>query len=314
MAADFASAVLVAAVRRVLAEEGVAPSVPFPAGALVPLAVKRRLLSDVVAAHGLLPLLRVGLALPRLPPHPVIAALRAADGPLDLFGRWSRLERFAHARHRVVVARATTTSVVVDHVGPPRSPPNPAENALVLGVLAALLGDAGVRGLTVVLEPGPVVFADGVFTAPPPGHDTTRWRFTWSSSGPPARAALPARGGDPAGRARALVATDLVRRWTVGDVASDAAVSVRTLQRQLRPSGGFAALLGAARADRAADLLISGTHPLGVVGYASGYADQPHFTRDFKRRTAMTPAAYRSAFATPSRLTGTSRAAEATPT
>jgi AraC-like DNA-binding protein len=35
------------------------------------------------------------------------------------------------------------------------------------------------------------------------------------------------------------------------------------------------------------------------VGFACGYADQPHFTRDFKRRTAMTPAAYRSAFAVP---------------
>jgi AraC-like DNA-binding protein len=294
---DFASAVLVSAVRRVLAEEGLASAVPPPSGALVPLEVKRRLLADVTAAHGLLPLLRVGLALPRLPPHPVISALRTAGSPIDLFSRWGKLERFTHSRHRVVVRHATSTCVVAGHVGTPGSPPQPAEDALVLGVLAALLDDAGARGLTVVLEPALVVFANGVFTVPPPGHDTARWRFTWSSHLPPARPVLCAGGGDLASRSRALLTTDLVRRWTVGDLAAEAAVSVRTLQRHLRPAGGFAALLGAVRADRAADLLVAGAHPLGVIGFICGYADQPHFTRDFRRRTAMTPAAYRAAFA-----------------
>ncbi|WP_165945740.1 helix-turn-helix transcriptional regulator [Micromonospora sp. KC606] len=309
---DFASGVLVSAVWHVLAEEGLAPAVPQPSGVLVPLEVKRRLLVDVAAAHGLLPLLRVGLALPRLPSHPISSALRAADSPFDLFSRWKKLERFAHSRHRVVVRQAASTCVVADHVGPPGSPPHPAEDALVLGVLAALLGDVGARGLTVTLGPALVVFADGVFTAPSPDYDTARWRFTWSSHVPPARPALPVSGGDLTGRSRALLATDPVRRWTVGDLAAEAAVSVRTLQRQLRPAGGFAALLGAVRADRAANLLVASAHPLGVIGFICGYADQPHFTRDFRRRTAMTPAAYRSAFATHSPPTDTSQPAEAT--
>ncbi len=305
---DFASAVLVSAVQRALAEEGLAPAVPPPPGALVPFEAKRRLLTEVAATHGLLPLLRVGLALPRMPPHPVITALRAADSPLDLFGRWSRLERFAHSRHRVVLRHTDPTGVVVDHVGRPGSPPHPAEDALVLGVLTALMTDAGARDLTVALDPTVVVYADGIFTAPPESHDTTRWRFTWSSHVPPARPAPAVSAGDLISRARAQLTTDVVRRWTVADLAAEVRVSGRTLQRQLRPAGGFAALLSAVRADRAADLLVAGAHPLGVVGFACGYADQPHFTRDFRRRTAMTPAAYRSAFSSPTDL---SRPAEA---
>jgi AraC-like DNA-binding protein len=295
----FASAVLVSAVRHVLAEEGLAPAVPPPSTALMPLEAKRRLLVDVADAHGLLPLLRVGLALPRLPPHPAISALRAADSPLDLFDRWSRLERFTHSRHRVVVRHADPTCVVAEHVAGAAAPPHPAEDALILGVLTALLDDIGARGLTVALDPAPAVFADGVFTAPPPGHDTARWRFAWSSHEPPVRPTDPGVGRDLAARARTLLGTDLARRWTVSDLAAEVTVSVRTLQRHLRTSGGFAALLGAVRAEQAADLLTTGAHPLGVVGFACGYADQPHFTRDFKRRTAMTPAAYRSTFPRP---------------
>jgi AraC-like DNA-binding protein len=295
---DFASAVLVAAVRQVLAEQGLAAPVPPPAAALVPLAVKRRLLADIAATHGLTPLLSVGAALGRLPPHPAIAALRAASGPADLFARWRKLERFVHSRHHVVVHHTSATQVVAEHVGPPGFPPHPAEDVLILGVLAALLDDVGVRGLCVAVDGGPAVIADGVFTAPPANTATGRWRFTWSSHIAPPRPGPPGP-LDPAGRSRALLAADPVRRWTVAALAAETTTSVRTLQRQLRAVGGFAALLGAVRAGRAADMLTGGTHPLGVIGFACGYADQPHFTRDFRRRTAMTPAAYRAAF-TPS--------------
>ena len=37
---------------------------------------------------------------------------------------------------------------------------------------------------------------------------------------------------------------------------------------------------------------------VSMIGFVSGYADQAHFTRDFKRRTTMTPALFRTAFAT----------------
>ena len=37
--------------------------------------------------------------------------------------------------------------------------------------------------------------------------------------------------------------------------------------------------------------------PLAEVGFVCGYADQPHFTREFGRRVGLTPAAYRADFA-----------------
>ncbi|MEU0554079.1 AraC family transcriptional regulator [Dactylosporangium sp. NPDC006015] len=290
---DFASGALVAAVLRSLTDDGIAVSTPAPGGALVPLAVKRRLLADVAATHGLLPLLRVGLILPRLPPDPAMSALAAATGPQDLFARWARLERFVHSRHRVVVHSSGERTLTASHTGPADEPPTPAEDALVAGVLVALLTATGVHGLSLTFGPWPV-YADGTFTAPPPDHRGGPWHFTWTSvAAPPA----PSRAGtDPA---RALLAGDLVRRWTLRDLAAELGMSPRTVQRHLRAEGGFSGLLAAARADAAAGLLIDTRHALGVVGFASGYTDQPHFTREFRRRTAMTPAAFRSAFARP---------------
>lgn len=291
---EFASAVLVAAVQHALTAEGIAVPAPTPAGALVPLAAKRRLLAEVTQTHGLLPLLRVGQYLPQLPPDPAISALSAAGTPSDLFDRWSRLERFVHSRHRVVVRAAGADQLVAEHVGRSGARPEPAEDVLVLGVLAALMTAIGTRGVVVTLEPHhQVVYADGVLTTPDAGRGTALWRFTWSGHSPkPAQVA----GTDVASRARHLLAGDLARGWTVRELASRFGTSARTLQRTLRPAGGFTALLAAVRADAAADLLMNSTHPLGIVGFACGYTDQPHLTREFKRRTAMTPAAYRSAF------------------
>lgn len=296
---EFASAVLVAAVSRALAEEGIAIDAPASGNALVPLTAKRRLLSAVADRHGLLPLLRVGQRLPTLRPDPALSALTAATTPTDLFGRWSRLERFVHSRHRVVIRDIGPAHLVAEHVGPPGRPPQPAEDALILGVLTILLTIVGAQDVTVALgRPDPlVVFARGVFLALPPGQDTAWWRFGWSSLAPPVRMTGGEAGEDATAPARRLLAADPARRWTLAGLAAELAVSTRSLQRQLTADGGFTALRAATRAATAAHRLMSNEHPLGVVGFTSGYTDQPHFTREFKRSTAMTPAAYRSAFA-----------------
>ncbi|MEV6925632.1 helix-turn-helix transcriptional regulator [Dactylosporangium sp. NPDC051485] len=292
---EFASAVLVAAVQRALAGDGIPVVVPALSGALLPLEAKRRTLASVSEEHGLLPLLRVGLFLAELPPDPAISALLASGTPHDLFARWSRLERFTHSRHRVVIREAGPKYLIAEHVGPPAAPPEPAEDALILGVLAALTAAIGGQAVTVRLgtDSAPVVFAKGVFMAPPPGHGTALWHFTWSSLASKVHPAVT----DAASHARRILASDLGRRWTLGGLAAELATSTRSLQRRLRAEGGFNALLSATRAEAAADLLMNSEHPLSIVGFASGYADQPHFSRDFKRRTAMTPLAYRSAFA-----------------
>ncbi|MFF4011939.1 helix-turn-helix transcriptional regulator [Streptomyces sp. NPDC001717] len=306
---DFASSTLVAAVRRALADDGIdaASSAPVTDGALLPFDVKRRFLGGVARAYGLLPLLRVGVVLPKIASDPVVAALLGAEGPPELLERWRRLERFTRSRHHVVFREAGERDLLAEHAGPPGAPPEPAENVLVLGVLTVLLTMTGARDLTVTAgrDRRTVVFADGVFRAPPPGCDTSLWRFTWlwplrrapSNPAPPAPAHAAAPDLDPVSRARTLLAGDLARRWTLDVVAAELGTSSRSLQRRLQGAGGFQGLLGSIRTEAAAGLLLAGEHAPCLVGFACGYADQPHFTREFKRRTAVTPAAYRAAFA-----------------
>jgi transcriptional regulator GlxA family with amidase domain len=143
------------------------------------------------------------------------------------------------------------------------------------------------------------VFADGVFTGLPPSRGTALWRFAWSSTAQVAPVGGSVAGTDVVSRASRLLAGDLARRWTLGGLADGLGMSTRSLQRRLQRAGGFNGLLGAVRIEAAADLLMNSGHALCIVGFACGYADQSHFTRDFKRRTAITPAAYRSAFARP---------------
>lgn len=306
---EYASARLVELVRRALAAEGVDVAVPTRGGALLPLEEKHRFLADVAREHGLMPLLRAGSTLSGVPADPAVSALLKAVTPLDLFERWQRLERFTHSRHRVAVRESGAAYLVVEHVGPPGAPPGPAEDALVLGVLTALLSLWGARGVSVAAgRRAPVaVFADGVFTLPPPLHDSGLWRFAWSgaavrveNTGNTGETGDTANAdGDDAARTRGLLAADPARRWTLRGLAAELGVPARSLQRRLAGAGGFSGLLGTVRTEAAAELLLRGDHAVSVVGFACGYADQPHFTRCFKLRTAMTPAAYRSAFRRP---------------
>ncbi|GLF92885.1 AraC family transcriptional regulator [Streptomyces yaizuensis] len=301
---EYASAHLVALVQRALAAQGIHTVAPTSAGALLPFRAKHRFLTGVAREHGLMPLLRVGAALSAYSSDPAVSALLGSVTPHDLFERWQRLERFTHSRHRVVVRERGAVYLVAEHVGPPGAPPDPAADALVLGVLTALLALCGARDITVDAGrggSGPVtVFSGGGFTAPPPGLDSGLWRFTWSHTAPPAAAARAQEPGqDAVSRARRLLAADPARRWTLGGLAAELGVPPRSLQRRLAGAGGFGGLLGRVRTEAAAELLMRSGHSVSVIGFACGYADQPHFTRHFKLRTAMTPAAYRSAFRQP---------------
>ncbi|MER5769170.1 AraC family transcriptional regulator [Streptomyces sp. NPDC001985] len=298
---EYASARLLELVQRALAAEGIDAVAPVSDGALLPFAVKRGFLTGLAREHGLLPLLRVGSALPAVSSDPAVAALLGAVTPHDLFERWQRLERFTHSRHRVVVRERGPGRLVAEHAGPEGEGPEPAEDALVLGVLTALLPLCGARDVEVAAGGAvPVtVFSDGAFTASPPHRDGGVWRFTWSHTAPVAEARAQAPARDVASRARGLLAADPARRWRLGCLAAELGIPPRSLQRRLAGAGGFSGLLATVRAEAAAELLMSGGHTVGVIGFACGYADQAHFTRHFKLRTAMTPAVYRSAFRRP---------------
>lgn len=298
---DFASAALVGMLRRALAEGGLAGGGPTHAiGALVPLSAKRDLLAQVADVDGLRPLVEAGHYLNRMSTHPVAAALLAAAGPADLLARWARLERFVHSRHRLAVREQGERYFVIEHISETQELPSAPEDALVLGVMAAALRATGVVGLTVRLgseRTAPAIIDGNVISEPESGWPTGCWRFDWSEVAQPSPAAERTATGDSAAALRYLVGSDPAGSWSVSSAAAALGTSARSLQRALGLSGGFSAIVARVRAERAANLLINTDHGLSVIGFACGYADQPHFTREFRRCTAMTPGAYRRAFA-----------------
>ncbi len=73
-------------------------------------------------------------------------------------------------------------------------------------------------------------------------------------------------------------------------------MSACTLQRRLLQQGSsFSALTGEVRVRLAAAWLAHTGHGLADIGYLCGYADQPHFTREFTRRAGLPPARNRQA-------------------
>jgi AraC-like DNA-binding protein len=219
--------------------------------------------------------------------------------------------------------------LVVRHTGPAGEPPTPAEDALILGVMAALCRHVGAPDLTVsLLGVGGAthpILTPGGFGEPPegwchPGALST-WRFAWSDGDrrgrgtgdaadaagalPCARrdATLPDVGHHLVPRLAAVIAADLGRSWTLATAAraldrtGGPSLAPRTLQRRLgAEQATFPGVVRSARVAAAGRYLADGALTLGVIGFACGFSDQAHFTRQFRRQTGLTPAAYRRAF------------------
>lgn len=276
-------------------------SAPRPAGAHVPLAGKRALLDTLASTQGPLVLLRLGEGAHDLHDDPAAEALAAACDLPDLVQRWQRLERYVHTRHRVQVLAAAPGALVLRHVAlPPHPPPQPAEDLLVLGLLVALAARIGVPGLAA--RCGPWHWVNGRWQAAAAGaaarwrDATADWHLAWQP-GPPPAPPVPAEGQALLQRLQEVIARDLARRWTLPALAQAAGCAPRSLQRRLAAAGTTpAALVAAQRVAAAARLLVHSAEPVAAVGYVCGFADQPHFTRSFKRLSALTPARYRAEF------------------
>jgi AraC-like DNA-binding protein len=303
--ADFASAAMLRVLDQGLRELGLPPppARPVPAGAVVALETKRALLGHAVACGGLACLPLLGRGLHRFTHEPSHRALASARDAGDLFERWGRLERYIHSRHRVDVVALGEGQARLQHRSlQPRSPPQPAESLVVLGVLAALLEACGHRGVQ--------AWAGGaaVYPAPAAGLPEARlsdWTLRWTGQAPP-----PASGRSgpqdlapdaawPAG-VRALfdrLVAGLPAPPRLALLAGELGRAPRSLQRELQQQGtAYRPLLAEARYRAAGWWLLHTDVALAEVGFLCGHADQSHFIREFRRRSGMTPAAYRRDF------------------
>ena len=99
-------------------------------------------------------------------------------------------------------------------------------------------------------------------------------------------------------RVMAWVRQDYGRTWTNAAMAKEARLSVRAFERHFRkqfhmsPQCYFRRL----KVRMAAHALIFSAAPLSQIAVDFGFADQSHFTREFRRETTWTPRKYRQRF------------------
>lgn len=305
---DFASAAMLRVLGQGLRELGLAPPAEAPGGATVALDAKRALLAHAVRAGGLACLALLGRGLHRFAHEPTHRALASARDARDLFARWGRLERYIHSRHRVQVIAVTAHAAVLRHVSlRPQAPPQVAEDLVVLGVLVACLEACGHQGLA-AWAGGVRVYPAGDPEALAGGVASHDWRITWAAHAPlPAAAAprdlAPAEAWPDGVKA---VFDGLVARLPAAPamdaLAGELGRARRSLQRELQQHGtGYRPLLAEARYRTAGWWLLHSGAALAEVGFLCGYADQSHFTREFRLRSGMTPGDYRRHFAAPAR-------------
>lgn len=327
MKEDFASAAMVRLLVRAMAAQGLAlpPGLPAPsalAGSHVPLDCKRSVVQAVLAQGGPALLLHLARQVHLLQGDPVHRALMGAGDVPGLLVRWQRLERYVHSHHQVSVRAESPHSIHLHHHARPGASgmPQPPESLAVLGVLLGTCEALGVPGLAVhlgelerggsspalPLATGPEQ-ATGLATAIAQGH-ASHWTLRWQPGTHPLAAqeehpnlqatlcdALP---WPPlAHHIARRVLHDPAGEHPVQELAESLGQARRTLQRHLAAHGlSCRAIATEARARAAAQWLLEAPHGIAEIGFACGFADQPHFTREFSRRVGMTPARYRQAF------------------
>lgn len=111
------------------------------------------------------------------------------------------------------------------------------------------------------------------------------------------RTGTPRDAGEPRWlrRVREALHEGFLQQLSLSELAADAGVHPSYLARTFRARHGctIGAYLRRLRVDYAADRLRNTDVPLAEIAQAAGYADQGHFTRQFRRATGRTPGEYR---------------------
>lgn len=266
---------------------------------------KQAILQDVMDTRGWRPVLELGRALRVLSAHPVLRALGAGQTPRHTLERWCTLERFMHSRHRtrLVEHDLAQARMSVRHVAIDGGKIRAVNDVFVWGVLLAILETAGFTGLTVSLgsASGEAVVIHGGRSRVgprmlPPVTDVAT--FTWNPTRRTSPLASDTSPGVVAGQVRErlhqLLRGDLLHPWTLEEGARGLALSRRTLQRMLREEGtSFSEALQRSRVDAAHALLSDSRLTLTDVAFCTGFSDQAHFSRTFRKYNDVPPSALR---------------------
>lgn len=301
---DFASALVVAMVRRSLARQSIAvPASTAMGDRTVDPAEKRALLGGVLRAHGPETILRVADIVPEFADHPVAGVFTGCRAPGDVVASWIAIERYFHSRHRTRVVESDSVSIVIEHFDTRGSPISVGENLAVAGLILGILRWRGALGAALSFD-GAASLAEPAALAARTHIWSIAWQgFTPSPDAPCAWDDGPVPAVDFAGRSISdphvarVFAEQLgapTKRRGAADIARAAGLSLRTLQRRLaRVNWTLGDIVASARVHLATRLLASTDMPLALVGLLAGYSDQPHFQRTFRAAVGPTPTEYR---------------------
>lgn len=309
---DYASAAFVGLILRQMAAAGIALPADLQVGAApggppqVTLDLKRRLLAHACGIAGPAFVIDVGQGIHAVPNDPTLDVLRRAGDPAGLLDRWARLEKYHHSHHRVDVLQIGEGIAHLRHRSLRGPAPSALESLAVLGLLVALLQAIGCDGLEAYLGDEPAVRQGrAVLTAQPAGP--ADWQLRWTAVRRDKRILPPPQPG-LIDQLYALLDDDPVRPWPIDVAAGAIGLSPRDLQRRLHRQGAsYSGILRDARVRRAARAMLDTSGSLAEIGYAAGFADQAHFTREFRRILGASPAEWRR-LAAPARQ-GVSRTA-----
>lgn len=266
---------------------------------------KVAVLESVMDAHGWRPVLELGRELRALAAHPVIRAITVGPTPRHIIERWKTIERFGHSRHRtqLLLHDPDGARMTLRHVDNDGRKILAVNDLFVWGIIVALLETAGFTELVVTLTPAasaPLVIYGG---APAPGprglpDSTDVATFHWERARPASVSTCDvSRGGDfreLRARLQRLLTEDLLYPWTLEESASRLSLSRRSLQRVLRQEGTtFSETLQRSRVDAAHALLGDARLTLTDVAFCTGFSDQAHFSRTFRRYNDIPPSVLR---------------------
>ena len=259
--------------------------------------------------------LSVGQGILHVGYDPIWHAAVRTTSPTRLFVMWHRFEVFAHSKNRLKIDFLQDRRVSFSRYTLSGGMPSAPENLLICGLVIAMLEQIGCKGLWCEMPMADGSFttvrADGQFFLPPNSHAlaTGSWVLGWQDFTPRTETALDEDALPQIPfplsisvekklkieTVARIMMRDIVRQWKVSELAEEAAMSTRSLQRLLKDAGlNFSLLVRLLRINEGCRLLRESDFSITAIGFCAGYSDSAHFSREFRAGMGMSPSDYRS--------------------
>lgn len=308
---DFSSGMLIQVVLNSFERQGILDHLPLDPefkkiGPHIGLGFKRQLLKAAFDEFGLIPILKAGRDITHMRESPLGYTLLKASTPDEMLDRFSRLETYFHSRHRVDYSRKTDNSYSFLHRSIENEQPQCYESMLIAGLLSGLLELLGCEKLNLEFEDHTFIHEGRLQEGEGRIEYCSSFKMSWQAfAHKPAPVfdgkekflnSLTASGHGPYSRkVGSMAASDPVRHWNLTEVAEKMGLSVRSLQRRLQEEKtSFSQCVMSARCQCAVFYITEGIANLSAVGFLSGFADAPHFSREFRKNMGMLPSDFQA--------------------